>query len=222
VSTVAAALAGTDTPLGVLPAGTLNHFARDVGIPVDLAQAAGVIAQGNSIRVDVGTLNGRVFVNNSSIGLYPAMVRVRDRLMTRGWPKRAAMLAGGLAAVWQFPNLRLRLGTSNSGVVTRTPFVFIGNNSYELSGFEVGTREGLQDGVLQVCTVRNPTRLALLAGAARSLFGSTPEIHLDHAPEVHIRTLRSRVRVALDGEVAVLRSPLRYAIWPGALRVLVP
>lgn len=222
VSSVAAVLAGTETPLGILPAGTLNHFARDLGIPTDLPAAAAVIAKASPARVDVARLNERVFVNNSSIGLYPAMVRVRDRLMTRGWPKRAALVAGSLAAVWQFPNLRLRLSTSGAGVVTRTPFVFVGNNSYELSGFDAGTRAGLQDGVLQVCTVRNPTRMALFAGAVQSFLGRTPDIHLDHAPEVYIRTLRHRVRVALDGEVVLMRSPLRYSIWPKALRVLVP
>ncbi len=225
VSAVAAALAGTGKAMGVLPAGTLNHFARDLGIPTDLEDAARVIAAGRSRCVDVARVNGRVFVNNSSLGVYPAMVTARDRLIRRGWPKHAATGIGAMAALWQFPNISLRLTAGDSGVVARTPFVFIGNNTYTFSGFDAGTRSGLEDGVLQVCTLRRSGRIAFLSGMARSLIGAAgnhPDMHVDCVTEVRVRTFRRRVRVALDGEVVRMQSPLVYSVWPKALRVLAP
>ena len=83
ISAAAGAIAGSDTLLGVLPLGTLNHFARDLGISFDLAEAAAVIGAGNERRVDVAELNGRVFINNSAIGLYPLMVLDRDAQQKR-------------------------------------------------------------------------------------------------------------------------------------------
>ena len=83
VGSVAGTLAGTDRPLGVLPLGTLNHFAKDLGLPLELAGAARVVCEGREASVDVGEVNGRVFVNNSSLGLYPRIVRRRERLQAR-------------------------------------------------------------------------------------------------------------------------------------------
>ena len=78
INAVAMELLGTDTTLGVLPLGTLNHFARDLGIPFDLTEAVGIIARGQSTAVDAGEVNGKVFLNNSSMGLYPRIVSDRE------------------------------------------------------------------------------------------------------------------------------------------------
>src|SRR5262249_45364637 len=84
--TVAGGLAGADMPLGILPLGTLNHFAKDLGVPTDLAGAVATIALGHQRKVDVAEVNGRVFVNNSSVGLYPYMVLQRERrAKSTGW-----------------------------------------------------------------------------------------------------------------------------------------
>ena len=83
VSTVAAALVDTDIVFGVLPLGTLNHFAKDLGVPLELADAVALLASGRPKRVDVGEVNGRIFVNNSSLGLYPDIVRDRERQQKR-------------------------------------------------------------------------------------------------------------------------------------------
>ena len=134
VSSVAGCLAASDTPLGVLPVGTLNHFAKDIGIPTDLNAAVRVITEGSVINVDLAKVNDRIFINNSSIGVYPAMVRIRDRFTDRGIPKIFAMPLGAIGALWEFPNTSVRLTTRDGRISTRTPFVFIGNNEYELSG----------------------------------------------------------------------------------------
>lgn len=85
ISSVAAELAGTGKVLGILPAGTLNHFAQDLKIPSDLGAAAEVIARGEARCVDVGEVNGRVFINNCGVGLYPAIARKRQQLQEAGW-----------------------------------------------------------------------------------------------------------------------------------------
>src|SRR5689334_2347582 len=107
---VASALAGTPTAMGVLPMGTLNHFAKDLGIGTDLAGAARVIATGRPRAIDVAQVNGRVFINNSSIGLYPQVVRRRDQMRERlGHGKWYAMLRAVIAIFRRFPLVRLRL-----------------------------------------------------------------------------------------------------------------
>jgi YegS/Rv2252/BmrU family lipid kinase len=225
VSSVAACLADSETRLGVLPVGTLNHFAKDIGIPTDLKAAVKVIADGNVIHVDAAKVNDRIFINNSSIGVYPAMVRIRDRFTRRGIPKMFAMPLGAIGALWEFPNTSVRLTTPDGRLSTRTPFVFVGNNEYELSGLELGTRTALHDGELQVCVVRKPSRAALLGTMLKTAVrgaDAAPELEAITVRETVIETFRRNIHVAVDGEVVKLQSPLRYTICPGALRVIAP
>ena len=225
VAIVGAALAGTSAAMGVIPAGTFNHFARDMRVPVDLDAAVAVIAGGHTTCVDVGEVNGRVFVNNSSLGFYPTLVAERERRTKKGMSKAIALAPAVITAIWRFPNLAVRLLTNEKGLVTRTPFVFIGNNQYVFSGLQAGSRARLCDGRLQLCAISGTSRWTLLKSFMLALAG-----RLDTAPEVitldttwaRIVTLRRHVRVALDGEVVRLRSPLVYTIRPGALRVFVP
>src|SRR6266446_4349799 len=129
VSAGANALAGTGRIMGVLPLGTLNHFARDLGVPTDLEEAVRAIAQGAPRDVDVGEANGRVFVNNSSIGLYPLMVSLRNVWMEhKGMHKWVAMGRAALGTLRRFPVVRIALRMSEGGLLVTTPMVFIGNN----------------------------------------------------------------------------------------------
>jgi YegS/Rv2252/BmrU family lipid kinase len=222
INTVGSALAGTETALGVLPTGTLNHFARDLGIPLELEQAARVIAKGQTTRVDVAEVNGRVFLNNSSLGLYPTLVREREKLMKRGIPKTLALCAAASIALWRFPNTAVRVTAGDTGVLVRTPLVFVGNNEYEFAGLEAGTRARLNGGILQLCTVAQPTRSALfLAMLLTSLGRAAADLHRVDTQRAKITTFRKHVKVALDGEVIRMTSPLVYVIRPGALKVIV-
>jgi len=223
---VAAEVAGTDCVQGVLPLGTLNHFAKDLGIPLKLEDAVRTIAEGRVLQVDVGEVNGRVFINNSSLGLYPEIVRERElQRMRLGKGKWRALASATLHAMRRSHGIAVRIESGSQEQVHRTPFVFIGNNRYTMQGLDIGARASLQGGELALYFARRRGRLALLRLALRALFR-----RLDQAQDFEmlageafvIGTREARIRVATDGELAVLQTPLRYRIRPGALRVMVP
>ena len=230
VSGVAAAVAGTGVPLGVLPVGTLNHFAKDLGLPLDLAGAAAIIAggltDGRARAVDAGEVNGRTFINNAGIGLYPRIVSRRDRQRQRlGRGKWLAMAVAAAAVVRRYPLVDVILNTPAVAVRRRTPFVFVGNNPYQIEGLNLGVRPRLDTGQLCAYFANRPSRFGLLLLAVRALLGrlnQSRDFDTLAAAELSIEARRKRLRVALDGEVTRLSPPLRFRSRPGALRVLAP
>ena len=227
VSAVASALAGGDMPMAVLPLGTLNHFARDLGMPKDLGEAARAIAAGTHARVDVGEVNGRVFVNNSSIGLYPLVVRARvAEQKATGKGKWRAMATAIWRVLRRFPLVSVLLKRDDgSSIVTRTPFVFIGNNAYQVSPLALGRRNALDDGHLCLYTMRCQRRWKLLWLALRAIFQdaeTVEDVEVASVDELEVVLPRGRVHVAADGEVLTLSSPLRYRVRAGALPVIRP
>jgi diacylglycerol kinase family enzyme len=226
VNAVAAEVAGSQVALGVLAMGTLNHFARDAGIPLELEAGARVIASGHTMPVDVGAVNVRIFVNNSSIGLYPTLVIRRDNRRKRtGSGKWTALFWASLTVLRKHPMLDVALHVNGQVSHQRTPLIFIGNNEYVVEGPDVGTRMGLRDGELSVYITRRHGRRGLIALGLRSMFGSLRkalDLEAFTAPRLTIETGRSRVAVATDGEVSVMETPLEYENRPGALRVVVP
>jgi len=226
VNAVATHVAGSRSALAVLPLGTLNHFARDAGIPLDLEGAVRTIALSHRSRVDVGAVNGRIFVNNSSIGLYPTMVvRRENRRRRRGSGKWAALAWASFTVLRKHPMLDVVLKANGSVTQQRTPLIFVGNNEYAVEGPEVGRRTGLQDGKLSIYVTRRHGRRGLLALGLRSMFGSLRDaLDLESftAGHVTIATRRRHLAVATDGEVSVMATPLEYESRPGALELVVP
>ncbi|MBA3541196.1 MAG: NAD(+)/NADH kinase [Deltaproteobacteria bacterium] len=226
VSAVAGALVGGEIPLAVLPLGTLNHFARDIGMPDDLGLAAQAIAARQLKRVDVGEVNSRVFINNSSVGLYPETVMSRDADQKRnGHGKWTAMLLAIGRVLRRFPLLAVRIALPDRSVVAATPMVFIGNNPYTINVLSLGKRERLDSGHLSLYMMRCKGRLQmfwLMVRAILQRLEAVRDFEAETATDV-IVTLRRRVlNVAVDGEVESMTSPLRYRIRAGALPVLVP
>ncbi|MDB5680447.1 MAG: hypothetical protein JWO16_252 [Sphingomonas bacterium] len=226
VSCAAQQLAGGDAELGLLPLGTLNHLARDLRLPTDLDEAAKIAATGKATAIDVAEVNGHVFVNNASIGLYPTMVRTREGLQDdKGWPKWLSALPAAYAALERLPHHRLRidLGQGERSIVT--PLLFVGNNVYSLDRSEIGQRASLTDGKLSVYAVAQRSRLALLWFAARALVGRAHReldfITLGECETLKVWSSGNSVEIALDGEVQRLASPLEFRIRPGALKVVV-
>lgn len=226
VSAVAAALVGSPVALGVLPLGTLNHFARDLSLPADLEGAVAAIVTGRPVAVDIGEVNGRSFINNSSLGLYPDIVRDRERQRRRlGRGKWPALAWATLAALRRYPFLSVRLAVDGSDRLRRTPFVFIGNNEYRMEGFAIGERDHLDRGSLSLYVAQRPGRLRLLLLALRALTGrlrQARDFDAMLATEIVVESRHRRLRVATDGEVTVLTPPLHYRIRPAALRVMLP
>lgn len=225
VNAVAGRLAGTDTVLGVLPMGTLNHFARDAGIPRNLQAAVRNVFTGQVKTVDVGEVNGCVFVNNSGVGLYPHFVRQREEEERHGRVKPVAFMLVLRSLVRRYFRLRMKVHLDQAEAFEHvTPFLFVGNNRYQTSGLEIGTRSRLDSGRLWVCTAPRTGRENIVRTALRTLLGraTDQELNAREVEEIWVDPGTPRVNVSTDGEVSVMNTPLHYKIRPHALRVVVP
>ncbi len=216
---IAEALVGTDRPLGVVPLGTRNHFARDVGLPLGLDESIESLLQPHIGAVDTGEIDGRLFLNNASLGLYPGFVEERRRRAraTARW----SAIAG---AAWWVLNQRrrLRIRIDGDDPETRASIVFIGNNRYRIEGFGLGQRVSLDRGELMLVLAAptgpwSATRLLLRAVLGR-LEDERGYRH-QYVRSAVIDTRRSTVRVALDGEPQRFRPPLHVRIRPASLRL---
>lgn len=226
ISAAASALVGTDTLLGILPLGTLNHFARDLGIPLEADKAAELIAKRSERRVDVGEMNDRIFINNSVIGLYPLMVIDRDMQRTKlGRNKRLAMIVASLRTLARFNHQRLTLTVNDEQERVDTPLLFVGNNDYRIDIGAPGQRESIEDGTLSVFVMRKKTRRGFIAASVRALLGRARNddmVRVDDVERLRVSSRRSALAVSLDGEVVRARPPLDYKVLKRALRVIAP
>lgn len=225
VNSVAAAVIDSDKILGVLPLGTLNHFARDLGIPFDLEEAARTIIAGHTVVVDAAEVNNRIFINNSSLGLYPMIVREREKRERLGFRKWPAFVWATLQALRRNPFLDVQLRVNGKLLDRTTPFVFVGNNEYAMDLFNIGMRDRLDEGVLSIYITHGTSRLKLIGLALRAVAGrlrNDKDFLALRSKEVMIHTARKRVRVAFDGEIEVMPAPLQYRVRSRALRVIVP
>ena len=226
VGTVAGVLTDTGVPLGILPFGTLNHFAKALGLPLEMKGAVQVIATAATRNVDVAEVNGRVFINNSSVGIYPYMVRDRERRRSNdGLGKWPAMSLAFLRMLWRFPRRRLRLRAEGWAAPYRTPCLFVGNNEYSMELMSLGQRHRLDAGELWLGVVKQRSALGLLWFAARIVLGrlnQAGDFETLRASSLEIAMSASRVPVAVDGEVETMSLPLTYRSRPGALRVIAP
>ena len=226
-SAAAQILKGTDTELALLPLGTLNHLARDLAIPAKLEEAAKLAGHGRATAIDIGEVNGRCFVNNASIGVYPSMVRQRDDYQERrGLPKWLAALPATWDVLSRLRHHRLRIDKGAGEEPLVTPLLFVGNNRYSLDAGSVGSRKTLQDGTLSVYAVAGRRRLALIWFAMRALVGKvdrrTDFVTLGNCKEITVRSHSDSIEIALDGELLDLPSPLHFQSRPGALRIVAP
>lgn len=226
VSSVASALIGSDMPIGVLPVGTLNHFAKDLGLPLDLAAAVTTIAARRTVRVDVGEVNGRIFLNNSSIGLYPDIVVERETMRQRGYRKWMAFVLATAAIVRGYRGVVVKITADGPMQAVRTPFLLVGNNEYQTEGIHLGARSRLNGGRLSAYLAPRVHARELPGIVALALAGRSKEKQVLKsfvARELQVETPgRRSLRVAIDGEVVRMTPPLLFRTRPQALRVIVP
>lgn len=226
ISTAAGILAGGNTVLGVLPLGTLNHFARDLGIPLAWPEAIRALAAGSVHAVDLAEVNGRVFINNCSIGSYAEAVRRRDALRRqKGHGKWLAMFLASWTVFLDLRRLRLQITSPETSRSLRTPFVLIANNRYSGRVLNSSLRPRIDEGRLWLYTTRAHRHGAFLRLAWQTLvrrIDAADALEMISLTDVTISTAHTTLPVAADGEVLSLQPPLVFKIRPAALRVLVP
>lgn len=227
MSAAAGCLVDTGIALGVVPLGTLNHFARDLGLPLDWREAVTALGRGERRAVDVGEVNGHVFINNCSIGSYPEAVRKRDALRRKhGSGKWLAMFFATVAVFRRLRRLRLQIETPERTLSLRTPFVFIGNNAYTGHVLDHSLRPQLDGGRLAIYTTRAHRRLTLLRLAWQSLVRSIDAADALETLSVAEATISNSsagpLPIAADGELLDLQAPLRFRSRPRALQVIAP
>jgi len=226
VNAVASRLVGTYVALGIIPAGTLNHFSRDLGIPTDRDAALQVLAEGHVVNIDVGEVNGHHFLNNASLGLYPDLVRDRERQRARlGRGKWSAFGWAVVGALRRYPFVSARIAVHRQAFLHHTPFVFVGNNVYRMAGLEIGTRERIDEGVLSLYVAHRAGRWRLFRLGIAALLGRLQQARDFQelvATEFEVETPHRHLRVAVDGELRIVKTPLRFCSHPGALQVIVP
>jgi diacylglycerol kinase family enzyme len=227
VAGVAHALAGTDAALAVLPLGTFNYFARGLGMPEDPGGAARAILQGSPHDIAVGTLNGRVFLNNVSIGLYPSILEEREATYARFGRYRILAHIASLRTILRFQRpYRMEILQDETRHRIRTPMLFVARSAYQLDQFGLEGAEAISDDRLVLFLAHQQTRLAFLRLAWRLI-----RRRVDHGRDVLVSTPRRivvtvpgrrRVAVALDGEKLKMRLPLRIEIADHQLQVILP
>jgi diacylglycerol kinase family enzyme len=225
VNCVAHAVAGSERVMGVIPCGTLNHFAQDMQIPDDLEHAVDLAAYGSVHRVDAAEVNGQIFVNNSSLGFYPAMVADRDRMKKRGLNKWWSLAVASARAFARFPCVQVELEVNGTLKRQETPLLFVGNNSYATEAGKLGRRERMDMSVLSLAIARRPSRTAMLRLLAATLAGraaQTDELECLRVTDFTVNSRKRHLRVSYDGEMSRMRTPLRYRTRPAALRVIAP
>jgi diacylglycerol kinase family enzyme len=227
ISAAAQIIAGTEIEMAILPLGTLNHFARDLGIPDDLAEAATLAVNGVARLVDIAQVNEKSFINNASVGLYPFMVQSRDDIrQRRGLPKWLATVPASLAALSRLKHHRLRIDSGRGEKAVVTPLLFVGNNVYSLERGALGSRASLSGGEISVYAVARSSRLALLWFGARALVGMTNRAQdfaaLGGMEHLIVRSAAGSIEVGIDGEIERLNFPLEFRILPKALRIVAP
>ena len=226
IAGVAAALVGTEKILGVLPLGTLNHFSKDLGIPQDVESAVKTIVSGQVKRIDVGDVNGRIFLNNSSLGVYPIVVRDRESQQKRlGRGKRWAYAIAAIHLLRRYPQLSLQLTVDGKPLRRHSPFLFVGNNEYELAGFSLGERKRLDEAHLGLYVTSRRGRFDLYWLLLRAFFGRLKrkrDFESFRATEAVVETGDIEMLVATDGEVSRMKGPLHFRTRTGALQVMAP
>jgi len=225
VNAVASHLVSTGLPLGILPNGTRNHFAKDAGILQDLEAAVAVIAGRFARSFDVGEVNGRIFLNNSSLGAYPEAVEEREREQQQRRRGRSTAMFFALLRVFSLrPLLRVRITHDGQSYTRRTPFVFVGNNEYG-NLMKQDKRTRLDAGRLCLFTAKSTGLLCLLRlirDAVLNRLAKSRDFEYQLVQEVKIEPHRRALKVSVDGDVVDLDRPLHYRSLPGTLRVLVP
>lgn len=225
IHTVAQALIGTDATLGVVPTGSLNHFARDLEIPPAWRDALGVALAGATRNIDVGKVNDEYFLNNLLIGVYAKISEYRERYRER-MGKWRAYVRSVRVALRRFPDVSLVLESEEGLERVRTQMFTVSVGPDDLSRFGfLAPRMSLKSGRLHVYWLPFLTRFAFTLAVARYFLGAATafaDFRSIDAPRLTIDSRQRRIQVATDGELSWMRPPIEVSVVPAALKVRVP
>lgn len=226
VNAVASACRKLHKPLGILPAGTFNYIARNLHLPTDMAEAAKVIAAGNAAPIPVGEINGKLFLNNAGFGLYSQMVERREMDKRRyGRLRLVAFVSGVRCLLQRHPVYDLHITTDGKEHSLRTTTLFFGVNALQLENYNIELAKYVQAGKLAVLSMRLDSRfdIAKMAWAALHDKVEAAEcVDATAATSVRVTTRRRELKVAIDGEIVVLKAPLSVRVVPDGLTVMLP
>lgn len=226
LSAVASVLAGTRCVMGVIPLGTFNYFARSVGIPLGLEKAAQACLGGSVRSVAVGKINGRLFLNNTSLGLYPEVLDVREEVYRRcGRSQVNAYLSVLLTMLRRHSHLKAQIAIEGRKEQIRTPLIFAANNGFQVASLQLEGSRCIEDGRMSYYIVPSVGRMGLLRLAWRMVRHSLDpqkDFRMICGDEMTITTKRRSLMVACDGENERMHSPFTLGLHRNALRVIVP
>ncbi len=225
VNGVAQALMGTGVALAVLPLGTFNFFARGLGLPEEAEAAAEAILGGEAHPIAIGTVNGQVFLNNASLGLYPLILKEREQVYARFGRSR-------LLAYWTVLSTLVRVQATKRMVIRadeqdhdlRSPLMFVARSAYQLDYYGLEGARAISADRFALFILREGSRWQMLRAVAKLALGrakAASEIAVLEAGEMTVFTASRRPLVALDGERMHLRAPLKFRVEEG-LRVVLP
>ncbi len=226
IATAAALVANTDVELAILPGGTLNHFAKDHGIPTDLGEAAIAAAGGATVGADIGYVNECVFLNTSSIGAYVTFVRDRERL-EKYVGYRIASLVAAVQTMYHLRTFTVTLEVDGAKKTYRSSMVFIGVGERELKMPTLGSRVKNGRRGLHVMIIRGHGKARLFAIALAAIAKGTkeasklPEFDNFVVDGCRIDLTRSHATIGVDGELKKMQTPLDYRIERDAIHLVV-
>lgn len=226
IMSVAGVIAGRDVALGVLPMGTFNFFARGLGIPQEPDKAASILRTGKIRTMSIGEVNGRVFLNNASVGVYPRILRAREAVYRRFGRHRIAAYWSVLKTFMRFQRpMRLSLRAEGTSEDLRTPLLFVARSAYQLEEYRLAGAEAVNAGDFAVFAAPDGSRRDLFVQAWRLVRRNMQpgeDFTLRCVKTLTVSTRKPRVLVACDGEKFLMDTPLEFRMRPDALKVIVP
>ena len=226
LNAVAAKLIHTDIPMGILPLGTFNYVARVFDIPVDIIQAAHVIATGRPRKAHLARINEHIYLNNASLGLYPLFIQKRElynRYLGR-FPLHA-YTSGLDVLIRHRKELKLNVEVDGQLFPVKTPLVFFGNNQLQLSEMNLRIAAAVAEGKVAGIVVAKSDKLTLfkiLWQLVKGEIEQAPDVYTFAADQVVIHAQLKTMQVAIDGEIVRMRPPLKVTVEKNALNMMVP
>lgn len=226
LNAVAKKLMHTDIPMGIIPLGTFNYVARVLGIPIDIFQAAEVIATGAYRHVHVATINDHIYLNNASLGLYPLFIKKRELYNQRfGRFPLHAYTSGLDVLLREHKSLKLSVNVDGQKYPVATPLIFFGNNQLQLCDMKLRIAECAANGKLAGVVVAKSDRLSLMKMLWKLIQGKidqASDVYSFCAEQIQVDCKKNKLTVAVDGELIELQPPLKFAVKKSALKVMVP